>query len=317
MDDLTLIKSFVSSKNAGYYNIKLAKIVSINAAILYSNLLYLDDKITENRIDGYFYTTYDMIEEYTGLTIYQAREAINKLLKFKLIDKVKKGMPSRNYFKIISNFDNLIKIIEDDKNTVNEIKSSPTNRENPYQQVEKTNLNKWGKSTSTSGESQPEQVEKTYSSNNITNKSSSSNTITSNKSTIKQDTLINIDNKKENKRENKEFEIFVENILEYLNKVAGTRYKSSTQLYRKHIKARLRENYTLDDFKHVIDVKVVEWKDDIKMARYIRPETLFGTKMATYVAQPKVKRINGVIDMDKLEEIEKNEDGMRFTDEEF
>ena len=44
-----------------------------------------------------------------------------------------------------------------------------------------------------------------------------------------------------------------------------------------------KEGYTLEDFKHVVDVKVYNWKKDPKMSAYIRPQTLFGTKMENYV----------------------------------
>ncbi|HEM3703666.1 TPA: conserved phage C-terminal domain-containing protein, partial [Streptococcus suis] len=33
--------------------------------------------------------------------------------------------------------------------------------------------------------------------------------------------------------------------------------------------------YTLEDFKKVIDTKVVQWKNDSHMAKFLRPKTLF------------------------------------------
>lgn len=76
--------------------------------------------------------------------------------------------------------------------------------------------------------------------------------------------------------------IYVE-IIDYLNAKAGTRYKASTASTRKHIKARLDEGFTVEDFKSVIDKKCSEWLGNSKMEQYLRPETLFGTKFEGYL----------------------------------
>lgn len=85
-------------------------------------------------------------------------------------------------------------------------------------------------------------------------------------------------------------------IVDYLNTKAGTRYKPSTASTRKHIKARLDEGFTIDDFKTVIDKKCDEWLSNSKMEQYLRPETLFGTKFEGYLnAKAKVNvGANGV-----------------------
>ena len=36
-------------------------------------------------------------------------------------------------------------------------------------------------------------------------------------------------------------------------------------------------------FKQVVDNRVEKWGDDSKMAEYLRPETLFGTKFQAYL----------------------------------
>ena len=78
----------------------------------------------------------------------------------------------------------------------------------------------------------------------------------------------------------------IEEIINYLNEKAGTKYKSTSKDTIKHINARLKEGYTVQDFKYVIDVKVAEWQGT-KMEMYIRPSTLFNSKMDNYVKQPK------------------------------
>ncbi len=49
--------------------------------------------------------------------------------------------------------------------------------------------------------------------------------------------------------------------------------------------ARLKES-TPDEIRAVIDAKAAEWRTDVKMAKYLRPETLFNaTKFAGYVGE--------------------------------
>nr|UVN04811.1 MAG: replication initiator protein A [Bacteriophage sp.] len=74
-----------------------------------------------------------------------------------------------------------------------------------------------------------------------------------------------------------------EEIVEHLNQRAGTHYKSTTATTRKLIKARLREGFTVDEFKMVIDKKCADWLNNPAMAEYLRPETLFGNKFESYL----------------------------------
>ena len=76
----------------------------------------------------------------------------------------------------------------------------------------------------------------------------------------------------------------VQDVIEYLNATAGTRFKHTTARTKKFIKSRKREGYKLEDFKTVIDKKVLEWQDT-EMERHIRPDTLFGNKFEYYLNQ--------------------------------
>ncbi len=71
-------------------------------------------------------------------------------------------------------------------------------------------------------------------------------------------------------------------IVDYLNEKAKTNYKSTTEKTRRLINARLNEKFTVEDFKTVIDKKVSEWKGT-EFEKYLRPETLFGTKFEGYL----------------------------------
>ena len=78
----------------------------------------------------------------------------------------------------------------------------------------------------------------------------------------------------------------IKDVIDYLNLVCGTNYKSTTKATIEVIKARLKEGFTVDDFKSVIDKKHYEWGIDPKMSCYLRPQTLFGTKFESYLNQP-------------------------------
>ncbi len=78
-------------------------------------------------------------------------------------------------------------------------------------------------------------------------------------------------------------------IVNYLNIVCNTNYKSNTKNTVKHIKARLNDGYTVDDFKTVIDKKAAEWTGT-SLEQYLRPDTLFGTKFESYLNQNIIKQ---------------------------
>lgn len=72
-------------------------------------------------------------------------------------------------------------------------------------------------------------------------------------------------------------------IVEYLNRKAGTKFRSSTPATQRLIKARLSEGFTVENFKSVIDIKTSQWLNNHKMNQYLRPQTLFGTKFESYL----------------------------------
>lgn len=73
-------------------------------------------------------------------------------------------------------------------------------------------------------------------------------------------------------------------IIEHLNMVCGTRYKHTTTGNVKDLKARLKEEYTEEDFYTVIDKKAKEWLGT-ECEKYLRPSTLFGNKFGEYINQ--------------------------------
>lgn len=90
--------------------------------------------------------------------------------------------------------------------------------------------------------------------------------------------------KEGDKEKEEDKEIYI-SIISYLNERAGTGYRHSSSKTKACIHARLSEGFTLDDFKTVIDKKCKEWLGDERMEKYLRPETLFGTKFESYLNQ--------------------------------
>ncbi|MFZ7646575.1 phage replisome organizer N-terminal domain-containing protein [Staphylococcus saprophyticus] len=74
------------------------------------------------------------------------------------------------------------------------------------------------------------------------------------------------------------------NVIDYLNQKTGKHYKATTRKTKDLIKARCNEKFNEQDFKTVIDNKVTEWQGT-NMEKYLRPETLFGTKFESYLNQ--------------------------------
>lgn len=72
-------------------------------------------------------------------------------------------------------------------------------------------------------------------------------------------------------------------IIDYLNEKAGKRFKVNEKT-KAHINARVNDGYTLADFRAVIEKKVAEWRGT-EMDKFLRPETLFGTKFEGYLNQ--------------------------------
>lgn len=99
-------------------------------------------------------------------------------------------------------------------------------------------------------------------------------------------------------------------IVSYLNEKAGTSFRASSKDTQKHIKARWNDGYRLEDFFRVIDAKVEEWKYDKKMAPFLRPSTLFGTKFESYLQQYKEPQKKASEDGSELA---RNEDGSLVT----
>lgn len=105
-------------------------------------------------------------------------------------------------------------------------------------------------------------------------------------------------------------------IIDYLNLKTNKNYKTTTQKTRTLIKARMNEHFTVDDFKIVINKMCTEWMGT-NMEKYLRPETLFGTKFESYLNQTltkseteiRIDNVNALIDQYEREEMKSNGQG--------
>ena len=92
-------------------------------------------------------------------------------------------------------------------------------------------------------------------------------------------------NKGNNNNNSNNYPIPYDRIIDYLNKRTGSGYRPSSKKTRDLIKARFNEGFTEEDFYQVIDKKTADWLSDNRMNKFLRPETLFGTKFESYLNQ--------------------------------
>ena len=76
---------------------------------------------------------------------------------------------------------------------------------------------------------------------------------------------------------------YIVEIVAYLNEKAGKSFQVKSRKTQELVRARWKEGYRLDDFKKVIDNKTADWLRNDEMNKFLRPETLFGTKFEAYL----------------------------------
>ena len=91
----------------------------------------------------------------------------------------------------------------------------------------------------------------------------------------------------------------VEQVINYMNELAGTNYKSTTTKTRTLINARLKEGFTLDDMLDVVFYKHLKWykhpitfTNGVSSDTYFRPKTLFNNNFESYLQEYKKYCVN-------------------------
>ena len=86
-----------------------------------------------------------------------------------------------------------------------------------------------------------------------------------------------------------------DDIIDYLNEKAHTKYRHADG-NRKHISARLKEGFSVEDCKTVIDKKCEDWMGT-EYEQYLRPKTLFSPeKFEGYLNAKVIKKKTTVIE---------------------
>lgn len=82
----------------------------------------------------------------------------------------------------------------------------------------------------------------------------------------------------------------VEQVIDYMNGLAGTNFKSTTKKTQSLINARVKEGATLEELVSVVYYKYQTWvvkpfkfSNGVMSDTYFRPNTLFGTKFEEYL----------------------------------
>ena len=73
--------------------------------------------------------------------------------------------------------------------------------------------------------------------------------------------------------------------VELLNTLSGSSFRPTTKATQRMICARVGEGYTPEDIEAVIRHQCDQWGHDEKMRKYLRPETLFGSKFESYLSE--------------------------------
>lgn len=80
-----------------------------------------------------------------------------------------------------------------------------------------------------------------------------------------------------------------EEIISDLNHQAGTSYRATGKKLRELVAARMAEGYTVADFLEVHRKQSIAWREDPKMAQFLRPITLYSSKFEAYLGAPEPK----------------------------
>lgn len=83
-------------------------------------------------------------------------------------------------------------------------------------------------------------------------------------------------------------------IVKELNELTGRSFEPHAEYFKKDVDARLKEGFSVDDHRMVIQVKVLAWGKNPDMKQNLRPQTLFCKKhFAEYLREAKDHINNG------------------------
>lgn len=84
----------------------------------------------------------------------------------------------------------------------------------------------------------------------------------------------------------------IKEVISDFNEIFKTSYKDSTVKTRSLIKSRLKEGFTVEDFKRVHRRMADKWGPDNKMRGFLRPATLYSDKFESYLNMPEDLKVS-------------------------
>lgn len=248
-----MIYKLLSSKNWIPYFKPLARAFRDNdTAILLSELANQHEDYEEKGMlteDGYFFCTAEKLEEQIFISNYKQSQAIDKLEKAGLIETKLKGVPAKRHFRFPDGF------------------------ESKFSNFLKTGFEIPSKQESKNFENIIETIIKKPNKKDIVKSTDLTLPLP-----IETENLEDKKQKKTNKEKPTAEKSTASGIIAYLNEKALRQFPTEgkrADSNQKIIIARLRDGFTEDELKRVIDCKVAKWLDDPKMKDYLKPSTLF------------------------------------------
>lgn len=260
-----LVKDLLMA-SSGYWvlNKKLVAMYGVETAFFLTSLAEAETYVTKGK-GGWFYQTIETVENLTGLTRYKQDRALKELVDDGVVETDVRGMPAKRYMKL-----NYKRLHDKFVNL-------------PQTSLQETHKQDCKKTTNKDAENLQTSLRVSYNNKELNKE-------------LKDKELSNKDI-----LSGKPDRIPYAEIVDYLNEKADRQFKSTTSKTRSLIRARFNEGWGVDDFKTVIDNKVAQWKDDNDMQRYLRPDTLFGTKFEGYLNEdaPKKSKQEGWFERDE------------------
>lgn len=263
--DKLVLDAYLSQDAYWQINKQVVKIVGIESALLLSDLY---SKWKYFNCPEWFFNTIENVENDTTLNRHAQEKCINKLIEIGFIEMNRNTIGGKRQFKI--NTSQIVEIL----------KSRMLNSDN----LECENL-----------AIQNEKISQSHIIRIKGNKNKEIRINNNSLSALENSDSLEVENgnskrKKVAPKKEKVIEDAIE-VLDYLNELRQKhlgvkRGYSATKSNLNFITARLSENNTIQDLKDVIQLKVWQWKKDVKMSVYLRPETLFNpTKFYSYIQE--------------------------------
>lgn len=236
------------------YPREVAHVVGVKAAVLLGEFAFV-----QNQHGPGFWCTQGMLSDATALSVDELKSACKALVAHGLVTVEKRGMPARNHYTV--NEAALLSLLEN-------VENPAKNVENYAEPVENTLSGEW--------ENSPKSVENPPTSEGKTHRHIRTELRTELKE-IMSGSQANADRAP---RKAKKSDARIAEVVGHLNEKAGTSFRATSKQSGSLIAARLREGYTVEELKSIVDVMCAEWGQDPKMRDYLRPSTLFNATNA-------------------------------------